>query len=226
MISTVVIDDEPIALEKLKSYVKKSPGLSLAAAFESSVEAAEFLAETNVDLLITDIDMPDLNGLELVESLPQKPMVIFTTAFDRYAVDSYRVRALDYLLKPFGFEDFRRAVGRASEVYANDAIFIKSDSRFIRIPRADITYIKGYGEYLQIFLRNTDRPILTLSNFASIREKLGEGFMQVHRSYVVNLRNVVSVERTRVLISSSIAVPVSDSFRAALLAWTEAAGRP
>lgn len=231
---TLIIDDEPIALEKLKSYVEKTPFLELAAECQSAFEAIEYLGSNEVDLVVTDINMPDLNGLDFVRSLPKAPMVVFTTAHPQYAVDSYRVSAVDYILKPYGFADFHRAVSKALEQHnqrsqpaatdtsapqAGGSLFVKVDYRYIRVSLADIRYIKGYGEYLQIYVSGNQNPLLTLSSFASIKERLTDNFLQVHRSYIVNMDHVEQIERNRVVMSPDLYIPVGDSFKAAFQAY-------
>ncbi len=236
---TLIIDDEPIALAKLKSYVGKTPFLELAAECQSAFEAIDFLAGEEVDLVVTDINMPDLNGLDFIRSLPKAPMVVFTTAHPQYAVDSYRVSAVDYLLKPYGFADFHRAVSKAldqatvrREPAAADpsaaappapassgSLFVKVDYRYIRVSLSDIRYIKGYGEYLQIYVDGSPIPLLTLSSFASIRERLSDNFLQVHRSYIVNMDHVAQIERNRVVMSHDLYIPVGDSFKAPFQAY-------
>lgn len=229
---TLIIDDEPIALEKLKSYVSKVPFLELVGAYASGLEAVGVLASQQVDLVFTDIQMPDLNGLELVESLSKAPMVVFATAYADYAVDSYRLSAVDYLLKPYGFADFQRAADRAMERFARisktqneekkpveqsaDSLFIKVDYRYIRVDQNSIRYIKGYGEYLQIYLKDSATPMLTLSSFSAVRDKLMPSFLQVHRSYIVNLNCVEQIVRGRIVMDADTYIPVGDSYRQAL----------
>ncbi len=224
-ISTLIIDDEPIALEKLRSYVLKTPFLELAGACRSGLEAIEFLSNQSVDLIVTDINMPDLNGLDFVRALPSPPPVIFTTAYADYAVESYRVSALDYLLKPYDYAAFHRAVCKARErLKPNDlpsaaparSIFIKVDYRHVRVNLDDILYIKGFGEYLQIFLVGRDTPLTTLSSFAAIMERLTPEFIQVHRSFIVNVNHILQIERNRLLLPGDTLIPVSDSFRPSL----------
>ncbi len=223
---TLIIDDEPIALEKLRNYVTKTPFLELVGECQNGFDAIDFLAQAEADLIITDINMPDLNGLEFVRALPSPPAVIFTTAYSQYAVDSYRVSALDYLLKPYDYADFHRAVSKALErgrrtpaqPQQSQSIFVKVDYRYVRVDLADIQYIKGYGEYLQIYLRDSDAPLLTLSSFAAIMERLTPDFLQVHRSYIVNMNHVAQIERNRLVIAPETYIPVSDSYKPALLA--------
>lgn len=221
---TLIIDDEPIALEKLKKYVERIPTLKLCGALSSGLEATKFISENKVDLIITDINMPDLNGIDFVKSLPDSPMVIFTTAYPEFAVDGFKISAVDYLLKPYGFVDFQLAVNKAlgkagSQVTSKtapateDSLFLKVDYRFVRINLSDIRYIKGYGEYLQIFVENKQRPVVTLSSFANILERLSDNFLQVHRSFIVNMNKIESVERNRILIGNDEEIPVSDSYK-------------
>lgn len=230
VLTTIVIDDEPIALEKLKNYTQKVPFLKLVGSFDNSLDALEFLASEKVDLIVTDIEMPDLNGMDMINGLTDAPSVIFTTAYEQYAVDSYRVRAVDYLLKPYSFADFQRAANRALQAAGprpetntsardTESIFVKTDTRYVKIDTADILYIKGFGEYLQIYLRNARSPLLTLSSFAAIKERLGSGFLQVHRSYVVNMANTRMIERSRINLCDDTAIPVSDGYRASLQTW-------
>ncbi len=228
---TLIIDDEPIALAKLKSYVEKTPFLTLAGMCNSALEASAMLADENVDLIVTDINMPDLNGLEFVETLTSRPLIIFTTAYSDYAVDSYRLAATDYLVKPYGFADFQRAANRAREQHASQktastnnspitphepSLFIKTDSRYIRVNLTDICYVKGYGEYLQVFIAGIKHPLLTLSSFASFKTHLSENFIQVHRSYIVNMNHVDHIERNRITMDAETIIPIGDSYRQAL----------
>ncbi len=226
---TLIIDDEPIALEKLRAYVGKIPFLRLAEACAGGLEAMEYLSANDVDLIITDINMPDLSGMDFAKSLTGGAMVIFTTAYQEYAVDSYRLSAVDYLLKPYGFADFQRAVSKAMALHrlrhpegtaptpdapGQESIFVKTDYRFVRVLTGDILYIKGYGEYLQIYLADTQTPLTTLSSFAAIRGKLPAHFLQVHRSYIVNMDRIGHVERGRIVIGRDTYIPVGDSYKA------------
>lgn len=237
---TLVIDDEPIALAKLSGYVSKTPFLELAGECSSGIEALEFLSRNSVDLIFTDINMPDLNGLELARTIGPGPMIVFITAYSEYAVDSYSIDAVDYLLKPYGFPDFLRSANRALErsgrrstavseqaqesdtaapKTVDSPLFIKVDYKYVKVNPSDIRYIKGYGEYLQIFVSGSDTPLLTLSSFVSIRERLPETFMQIHRSYIVNLQHAVHIEKARVTMDAKTVIPVGDSYKPALNAY-------
>lgn len=224
ILRTLIIDDEPIALEKLRKYVEKVPFMELSAACESAFEAIDYLATNEVDLIMTDINMPDLNGLDFIKTLTDPPMVIFTTAYGQYALDGYRLSAVDYLLKPYDFVDFQKSANKALE-YAvsrkpmptneeNDrSMFIKVDYRYVRVSLSDISYIKGYGEYLQIMIKGKETPLVTLSSFAAVKEKLSPSFLQVHRSYITNMDHVEQIERGRISMNDGTMIPIGDSYR-------------
>lgn len=228
----LIIDDEPLALEKLSSYVEKVPFLELVAKCMSAVDAIAVMSAEPIDVIFTDINMPDLSGMEFVNSLSSSPMVVFITAHASYAAESYRVSAVDYLLKPYGFADFQRAANKVLEQYSlrhpktessnadaprhDGSLFVKIDYRYIRISLSDITYIKGYGEYLQIFTAGNPSPYVTLSSFAAIREKLSPNFLQIHRSYLVNMDAVERIERSRIVMEEDTWLPVGDSYKTVL----------
>jgi len=232
-ISTLIVDDEPIALAKLKNYVEKVPFLDLVGACHSGVEALDLLAVNPVDVIFTDIDMPDLNGMDMVESLLQVPMVVFTTAYAQYAVDSYRLSAIDYLLKPYGFVDFQRAANKVRDHYiamnmessivptAAGSLFVKVDYRYVRVDLDSIRYIKGYGEYLQIYVDGSVMPLLTLSSFSAIKERLTDDFLQIHRSYIVNMNKVEQISRSRVVMDVDTYIPVGDTYKPRLQAYLQ-----
>lgn len=225
---TLVIDDEPIALQKLASYVARVPYLELEGQCSSAAEALSILAERGADLIFTDISMPGLSGLEFVSSLSRPVMVVFTTAHEQYALDSYRIGAVDYLLKPYSFVDFQRAANRAHarasalapvethQEPQDSSIFVKVDARHVRVAVGDIRYIKSFGNYLQIYVDGCEKPLLTLSPFAPLKEKLPPDFIQIHRSYVVNMNKVEQIERNRIVMDSETYLPVSESFRSDL----------
>lgn len=226
-LKTLIIDDEPIALEKLRNYVQRNPSLELVGACHDGIEALPVLSENQIDLIITDINMPDLNGLDLIKSLPYKPMVILSTAYSEYAIDGYKVSAVDYLLKPYGFVDFSNAVNKVLEralprvessgaSSGDDSLFVKVDYRFVRIGLSEVKYIKGYGEYLQIFVEGKPSPVVTLSSFATIKEKLTPNFVQVHRSYIVNMNHINIIDRNRLIIGDDSEIPIGDSYKADL----------
>ena len=242
---TIIIDDEPIALDKLRTYVEKTPLLQLVGAFSNGMDALEKLTAADgseVDVIFTDINMPDINGMEMIGALPRPPLTVFITAHPDYAAESYRHSAVDYLLKPYSFADFQRAVtkvadrSRSTPLSAqpasrqpdarpagsgeSDSIFIKVDYRYIRVNLSDISYIKGYGEYLQVYTSSSPvTPMLTLSSFAAIREKLSPQFIQIHRSYIVNMDHVLHIEHARIVMAADTYLPVGDSYKAALQSY-------
>lgn len=235
---TLLIDDEPDALDKLESYAATIPYLEVVAVCHSSSMALEVVQREQIDVVFTDIEMPDINGLRFVEALPARTMVVFITAYRDYAVDGFRLSAIDYLVKPYSLSDFRRACGKCLEVHAlrhqreertpaqrNDSLFIKVENRFERIPLADIVYIKGYGEYLQIYVEGSSRPLLTISSFAAILEKLDDSFLQVHRSYIVNMEKVTRLEKRSLTVdttgdpNSGVLIPVSNTHRDLLIEY-------
>lgn len=219
-LKTLIIDDEQFALDKLRSYVEMMPTLELVAACSGTTEAMSYICDGNIDVIFTDIDLPDVNGIKFVESLQNPPLIVFTTAYREYAVDGFRLSAVDYLVKPYDLADFQRAVAKVCEAYRKDhsasdeidpngAIFIKVETKFERIPFKDILYVKGYGEYLQVFVENRPQPLLTLSSFPEIATKLSSNFVQIHRSYTVNMDKVIKVGKNTVTLDEETVIPVS-----------------
>lgn len=223
-IKTLIVDDEPIALEKLHKYVEKSPSLKLAGKCSNALDAIGIINDGDIDLVITDINMPDLSGMDFIKSLTNPPIVIFTTAYEEYAVESYQVSAADYLLKPYDLATFQKAINKVQAIIeagkikpvpvaAAGHIFVKIDYKYLNVRLSDIEYIKGYGEYLQIFIAGASTPLTTLSTFAAIRNRLGEPFLQVHRSYIVNMERIRHVERARIVMPGDVYIPISDSYK-------------
>ncbi|MEP2507824.1 MAG: response regulator, partial [Reichenbachiella sp.] len=179
MIQCIAIEDEPLALSQIESYIKKTPFLELVDSFDNALEALEFLDSQPIDLIFTDINMPDLNGMEFVKSLRNPPKVIFTTAYEEYAIEGFKVDALDYLLKPIGYPDFLKSANKAKtwfdsqqvkpiETTSNDDfLFIKSEYKVIRVNFADIKYIEGMREYVRIHLTH-GKPLMSLMSMKKI----------------------------------------------------------
>jgi DNA-binding LytR/AlgR family response regulator len=224
-INCIAIDDEPLALKQMESYIEKTPFLNLVATCSSAFEALEVLESQEVALMFVDINMPDLSGLDFVKSLEQKPAVIFTTAYSEYAIDGFKVDALDYLLKPIGYQDFLKAANKAAKVLkqehssgdtmqSNDQyLFIKSSHKIIRLNYADVKYIEGMREYVRIHLSN-EKPIMTLISMKKMEESLPEdSFMRVHRSFIVNLKKITTIERNRIIFDEKIYIPVSEQYK-------------
>lgn len=228
-IRCVAVDDEPIALEKIVSYVNKLPYLELVAACSCANEAMVVMSEKEVDAIFIDINMPDMNGMDFIKSLPSPPMVVFTTAYAEYAVDSYKVRAVDYLLKPFSFADFQRASEYLRMQFEqkepamlgiteNESLFLKVDYRYVRVVMNDIVYIEGMSEYLKFHLASGD-PVLVHITFKQLSDYLPEHFCQVHRSYMVNINHVSEIERSVILMSDGKRISISDGNRDAFMAY-------
>jgi two-component system LytT family response regulator len=222
----IAIDDEPLALKQIGSYISKTPFLELSAAFRSALDAMEYLAHNTVDILFVDINMPDLSGLDFVKSLSAKPLIVFTTAHSDYAIDGFRVDATDFLLKPFGYNEFLAAVNKARarmemkaarpapENPGNDHIFVKSEYKLVRINLADIDYIESMHEYVRIHL-SSGKPVMTLLSLKAIEEQLpAPGFLRVHRSYIVNSSKIKIIERNRIVFDK-VHIPVSDQYKQA-----------
>ena len=210
MIRCLAIDDEPLALQQIVTYINKVPFLELAAQCQSAVEAREFLEHDTVDAIFCDINMPDLNGMDFVKSLAAPPLVVFTTAYSEYAVEGFRVNAVDYLLKPFGLQDFLRAANRLKErlsesagTDSDDTLFLKTDSRIVKVALSDIRYIEGMSEYLKVWLDSQPKPIITLLSMKKMEEYLPTSFMRIHRSYIVNLTKIQEVNKNRVILTPS-----------------------
>ena len=224
----VAIDDEPLALEIIKNYTAKIAELEMLQTFEDAISAAEFIRNTPVDILFVDINMPDITGLDLVRSLEEKPIIIFTTAHKKFAIDGYELDAIDYLLKPISFERFSKAVAKAVEYarYKNKAIneeednlFVYSEYRLIRIPLNEIEYIESLEDYIRIHLVNA-KPVLTLMPLKKVLEKLpAEKFKRIHRSYIVAVEKVNSILNRKVRLNSSVELPVSDSYSSFIKDW-------
>jgi DNA-binding LytR/AlgR family response regulator len=224
MIRCIAIDDEPLALQQLAGYIRKTPFLDLKAEFESAIKAIPFLHENDVDLMFVDINMPDLNGLDFVKSQPNPPKVIFTTAYSEYAIEGFKVSALDYLLKPIDYDIFLRSANKALEWFSlmekrsasiegNDKfLFIKSEYKVLRIILSDIKYIEGMREYVRIHMTG-QKPIMTIISMKRIEEFLPRDmFMRVHRSYIVNLEKITTIDRNRIVFDNSIYIPVSGQY--------------
>ena len=229
MIRCLAIDDEPLALQQIAAYIGKVPFLELAATCQSAIEARKFLEHDTVDAIFCDINMPDLNGMDFVKSLQVPPLIVFTTAYAEYAVEGFRVDAVDYLLKPFGLQDFLRAANRLKERLdregekerpssdvrhsSSDTLFVKTDYRMVRISIQDIRYVEGMSEYLKLYLEGQAKPIVTLLSMKLMEERLPESFMRIHRSYIVNLDKVVEVNKNRVILDADTYLPIGDSYK-------------
>lgn len=227
MIRCIAVDDEPLALEIIEDYAKKSAALQLVQKFNRAADALKFLQEEErVDLIFLDIKMPDIDGIQLVKSLKNPPLIIFTSAYEQYALDGYNLDVIDYLLKPISFERFLKSVTKVQEYLSkektpssattgdgklNDYIFIKTEYKIIKINLEDILFIEALKDYTKIYTQN--QPVLTLRSLKSFENKLPqEKFIRVHRSYLVSLDKINSVERNTVMIANQ-PIPISEGYR-------------
>ncbi|MBR5083498.1 MAG: response regulator transcription factor [Prevotella sp.] len=232
MIRCLAIDDEPLALQQIVAYINKVPFLELAAQCQSALEARAFLENETADAIFCDINMPDLNGMDFVKSLVVPPLVVFTTAYSEYAVEGFRVNAVDYLLKPFGLQDFQRAANRLKERLENvptvssistdsDVLFLKTDYRIDKVNIPDIRYVEAMSEYLKVWLENEHKPIITLLSMKKMEERLPDYFMRIHRSYIINLNKIQEVNKNRVIMDAETYLPIGDMYKEAFQAYLE-----
>jgi DNA-binding LytR/AlgR family response regulator len=224
-ITTIAIDDEPLALQLVESYVRKTPFLNLVASFDNPLDASEFMSQNEVQLLLLDIQMPDLTGIEFVRTLANPPKIVFTTAFEKYALDGFKLNAVDYLLKPFSYEEFLRAMNKVRHLVelenppytqlesGSQFLFLKSEHKVRRVNFNDILYIEGLKDYIKVYIHDEEKPILSLSSMKAVEQKLpADQFMRIHRSYIVNLNKVNTVERQRIVFGKTY-IPVGDQYK-------------
>ena len=235
MIRCLAIDDEPLALQQIVAYISKVPFLELAAQCQSALEARQYLENDTVDAIFCDINMPDLNGMDFVKSLAVPPLIVFTTAYSEYAVEGFRVNAVDYLLKPFGLQDFQRAANRLKDRFEassnltladtsltshpstltseEQTLFLKTDYRIVKVSIPDIVYIEGMSEYLKVWMEGEAKPIITLLSMKKIEERLPDYFMRIHRSYIINLTKIQEVNKNRVIMGPDTYLPIGDLYK-------------
>lgn len=222
IINCAIIDDEPLAASLLESYARKTPYLNLTGVYNSAITAMRDLRDNPVPLLLLDIQMPELSGIEFARILPRETKVIFTTAFPQYAIDGYKVNAIDYLLKPISYEDFLKATDKAldwyailqkQETYREDRfMFIKSEYKLLRVCLDDILYIEGLKDYVRICLRSGEK-ILSLMSMRKLEDYLpSPEFMRVHRSHIVHMTEVNTIDRLRIVFGD-VYIPISDSYK-------------
>ena len=226
-IRCVAIDDEPLALELIKQYISKIHSLKLVQTFTDAIAGAEFLRQAAIDLLFIDINMPDISGIDLVRSLENKPIIIFTTAYKQFALEGFELDAIDYLIKPILLERFERAVNKAIDYYQYkkapkteppQALFVRSEYQLIKIELDDIVYIETVEDYLRIH-RSSSKPVMTLMTIKAILEKLPPGqFQRIHRSYIIPLAKIKSILNRKVRLGS-VELPISDSYVDVINRW-------
>ena len=233
MIRCLAIDDEPLALQQIASYINKVPYLELAAQCQSALEARQFLEHETVDAIFCDINMPDLNGMDFVKSLAVPPLIVFTTAYSEYAVEGFKVNAVDYLLKPFGLQDLQRAANRIKDrltesvaaakpaTDSDDSLFLKTDYRIVKVSIPDSRYVEAMSEYLKVWIEGEAKPIITLLSMKKMQEHLPNNFMRIHRSYIINLNKIQEVNKNRVIMDSDTYLPIGDLYKDAFQAYLD-----
>lgn len=229
----VIIDDEPLAIDVIESYVNRVDGLEIVAKCNNPLEAITILNKKQVDLIFLDIEMPNLTGIDLVKTLDNIPQFIFTTAYPQYALEGFDLNATDYLVKPIPFHRFLKAISRAKEKYElehssfnpinsiqprqdevkNYFIFVKSEYDNVKINTKDIKYIQGLKDYIKIYIVDSNKAILTLSSFKDIQIKLpANHFLRVHRSFIVNTSYIKSVQKTKIVMND-IRIPIGETYK-------------
>lgn len=224
-LNCLIVDDEPLALDLLETYVRRTSFLKLKGRCGSAVDVLQQLKEERIDVIFLDIQMPELTGLELSRMIDQQTRIIFTTAFEQYALEGFKVNALDYLLKPVSYPEFLKAANKALQWFemkssekngvkeSEESFFVKSDYKLLKIEFQKICYIEGLKDYVKIFLDDSSQPVVSLISMKALEETLpSASFIRVHRSFIVNLDKVTVVERNRIVFGKTY-IPISDSYR-------------
>ncbi len=231
MIKCIAIDDEPLALKKLVTYIKKIPYLELVAECRSAIEAQQVIDQQQVDAIFLDINMPDLNGLDFAKSMQDHgkgPIMVFTTAYSEYAIEGYKANAVGYLLKPYSFDEFETAAQKVKDIMEirhqssaevsadpnDNVIYVKSDYKIVRIAISSIRYIEAMSEYLRISCDDKEKPVIVLLSMKKIEEHLPTStFMRIHRSYIINLNKIREVKKNHVVIEGGTSMPIGDNYK-------------
>lgn len=222
-INCIIIDDEPLAAELLESYAVKVPFLCIQGMFNSATQAIKTIREKKIDLIFLDIQMPELSGLEFAKIIGQDTKIVFTTAFCQYAIDGYKVNALDYLLKPISFEKFLETANKALEWFSmqdrqstmktDRFIFVKSEYKLQKVSFDEILYVEGVKDYVKFYFTDSSKNIMSLMNMKKVEEYLpAPEFMRIHRSYIVHMPKVDLIDRFRVVIGEQY-LPISESYK-------------
>lgn len=233
MINCIAVDDEPLALKQLENYISQVPFLDFKGGCRCAAEAMKYIREDIVDAIFLDINMPDINGIDFVKTLVTPPIIVFTTAYADYAVEGFKVNAVDYLLKPFGLDEFRRAAEKVRVQYEqregnstavadeDDSLFFKTDYKIVRVNVSSISYIEGMSEYLKLHMDGNVDPLVILLSMKKLEGRLPSYFMRVHKSYIINLRKIREVARGRVLMEDGTLIPVGDMYKEAFQAYLD-----
>lgn len=221
MINCIAVDDEPLALSVIKTFAKKMPDLNLVQTFTNPFAAKDYLQNETIDLLFVDIQMPQLDGITLYQSLPKPPAVIFTTAFSQYAIEGFNMDAIDYLLKPFDFTRFSKSIIKAQEfityrkqttAQTEQFIFLRSEYQLIKIDLSQVLYFEALDDYIKVLTTQSSRPILSLMSMKALMDKLPTShFIRAHRSYIVPINRIESVRNKKIKIGSKL-IPIGESY--------------
>ncbi len=229
VLNCIIVDDEPLAVNLIESYIKKTSFLHLNGAYNSAVDALRHIKDERPHLVFLDIQMPELSGIEFAKVIPHETRIIFTTAFSQYAIEGYKVNAIDYLLKPVSYEHFLKSVSRAAKIIEEDEhrhaisydrfLFVKSDYKLLMVKFDEVLYVEGEKDYVKFYLENSPQPVQSLMNMKKLEEMLPKNeFMRVHRSYIVNLNKVSMIDRMRFIIGNN-AIPISESYKNMVLQY-------
>lgn len=228
-IKCVAVDDEPLALELISKHIQQTAGLELIQTFDDAIQAGEFIRNHDIDLLFLDINMPDITGLDLLKSLPQKPMTIFITAYKKFAYEGFELDIIDYLLKPVSFDRFTKAILKVQQKLKakntnteQEAHFVvRSEYKMVRIELSSILYVEGVEDYVKIHIEN-EKPVMTLMTLKSVLEKLSsQRFYRIHRSYIVPVAKVRSILNKKITLSNGTVLPISDSYTDFIQQWNQ-----
>ena len=238
MIKCIAIDDEPLALKKLVTYIKKIPYLELVAECHSAIEAQQLINNgLGVEAIFLDINMPDLNGIDFAKSVEKDnikgPIMVFTTAYSEYAIEGYKANTAGYLLKPYGFDEFEAAAQKVKDIYEiqqqaltgattqvddDGTIYVKSDYKIVRIDIKHICYIEAMSEYLRISCDDKDRPVIVLLSMKKVEEHLPSNmFIRIHRSFIINLDKISEVKKNHVVLEGNVSLPIGDNYKEAFM---------
>jgi DNA-binding LytR/AlgR family response regulator len=234
MIRCIAVDDEPLALELLEDNISKVPFLQLVAACDSVTDAMKVMEKEKIDLIFLDIQMPGLTGLQFIESMTEKPMIILITAYKQYALEGYNLDVTDYLVKPVSLDRFIKACNKAKQLFelkssqknnsssknSPDYIFVNADYSLVKINLSDIIYIEGLKDYIKIHLKSAHHPVVTRMPMKTIEEELpADQFIRIHKSYIVSVSYITSIRKSSVFVDS-LELPLSDTYRDAVSAIT------
>lgn len=224
-INCIIVDDEPLAVDLLAGYVQRAPFLNLIKSYSNSLDLINELDKSAPYLYFLDIQMPGISGIQLAKTLSENSMVIFTTAYEEYALEGYKVSAVDFLLKPFNYDEFLSAAMKAKKLFElqmqsssntkaqDEYLIIKAEYKLQQILINDIIYIEGLKDYIKIYRKSVAKPLISLMSMKAIEEKLPEeSFMRVHRSYIVNINQIQTIERSRIVFGD-VYIPVSENYK-------------